>query len=83
MPWQPTQANQNLSLLMSQGYENKTPKTTNHKQPTRLEAIANQMISFLCFHTFSMKVFALAPFGGARLTTSGLAVLDLKGFLLK
>lgn len=36
MPWQPMEANQNLSLQIPQPSEIKTLRTTNHEQPERL-----------------------------------------------
>lgn len=42
---------------MLYGYEMNTVRTTNHKQQTKLWTIANQIISFLCFHISLYKSF--------------------------
>lgn len=40
------QANRNPSLSVPLGYEIKTPEGTNHKQPTRPQAAANQQFPY-------------------------------------
>ena len=50
---------------------------------TTTQTRTNQLISFLCFHLFSVKVLPLTSVGGALLTTLGLALSDFNRFLLK
>lgn len=61
--------------LVSQGYEIKTLPITNHKQPPRLEALANSNALPL-LSSFLHR----SPFGEALLTIAGLVLLDSNDF---